>query len=484
MGRLLWLAIVALGCREPERTPAARDPVVPPPAPVAGTAPYGGWAVSCAVQEANALRVDCTVDGNPPSALEIRFAPADGSLPERAVTGSGPVVTLYGMVEETPYTWIATPVGRPEEAVGGTLTTGELSPFLDIAAPAVGPTTATESLLYLYGCGGGTYAVITRPDGRLWWYQALDSGLEGFGHNAIALTLTPDDTLLVNLDRGIVREWDLAGNLLFEVTANGGDLPRPLHHDLFRRGGYTYMLNAHEETYADDPLAYVTDGIYVLDATGVEIASWDLDSFITPSGDNPLAAGYWRQPFPFGVDWSHANGLYVEEGTLDLYVSFYMLDTVLKMAGDPLSPDFGTVAWVLPGSPVSPWWGTGDMVVTSEITEDLTFEGQHNPSILPDGRLLLFDNERSPGDSRTLVLDLDPDGGTAEIEEAWDLGRLCPIQGSAFPLENGNVIATCASGTIFYELAPGVPDPVRTVTPRCSAGLFFGYVPRAIPISL
>ncbi len=161
-----------------------------------------------------------------------------------------------------------------------------------------------------------------------------------------------------------------------------------------------------------------------------------------------------------------------------------MLDTVLKIAGDPLAPDFGQVRWVLPGSPVSPWWDAGDMVLTSDVTDDLTFEGQHHPSILPDGRMLLFDNERSPGESRTLVLDLDPVEGTADIVESWELGRLCPIQGSAFPLENGNVLATCASSTTFYELAPGVPEPVRTINPRCSGGFFFGYVPRAIPISL
>lgn len=485
MGRLWWVIALA-GCREPEivrdRGP---DPVVPVPTPEpVPTGPPEGWGVSCALQEANTLRVDCAVDGTPPADLEIRFAPTDGSDPERVATGPGPVVTLYGMLPDTPYTWSAAPSGHPELAVAGEVTTGGLHFGVDILTEVTGGSDATESLLFMYSCSGDPQAVAVRPDGRVWWYQPLDVGLPGAGHGALALTLTPERTLLAVLDRAYLRELDLAGELLLQVTANGGTLERPLHHDVFRRGGYTYALNAHAETYGADPAAYVTDGIYVLDAAGELVATWDLDGFVTPSGDNPLAAGYWNRPFPDAIDWSHANGLYVEEGTLDLYVSFYMLDTVLKMVGDPLSPRFGEVEWVLPGSPVSPWWGAGDFTIASDATDDLTFEGQHNPSILPDGRLLLFDNERHPDTSRALTLSLDPASGTATIDESWELDRLCPIQGSVFPLANGNVIATCASGTRFYELAPGVPEPVRTIAPYCAQGFFFGYVPRAIPISL
>jgi hypothetical protein len=80
------------------------------------------------------------------------------------------------------------------------------------------------------------------------------------------------------------------------------------------------------------------------------------------------------------------------------------------------------------------------------------FRFQHDPSLLDDGRLLLFNNEAAPGISS--VLELDPDTG----EVAWEYrGRedapfYSELCGTAQRLENGNTLVTESDNGRAFEI--------------------------------
>ena len=160
---------------------------------------------------------------------------------------------------------------------------------------------------------------------------------------------------------------------------------------------------------------------------------------VTPAGDVVYEWTSWNH-LDFDVDricflegreeWTHQNCLNVTSAG-DLVVSFRQTDTVGIV--DKASGDF---AWK---------WGRGDI------------SHQHNPSMLDNGRVLLFDNgphKRGPSHSR--VVEVDP--GTNEI--AWEYRGDPPISfysyhiSGADRLPNGNtLICEGAPGRIF-EVTP------------------------------
>lgn len=105
----------------------------------------------------------------------------------------------------------------------------------------------------------------------------------------------------------------------------------------------------------------------------------------------------------------------------DVLVGMRDLDTiaVLDLAR-------GAVRW---------WWGPG------------TLSGPHQPSMLPDGRVLVFDNGAAVGRSRVLVVD----PATGQLAWSWSADPpesfFCPIAGGCERLPSGNILVTKANAT-------------------------------------
>ena len=102
-----------------------------------------------------------------------------------------------------------------------------------------------------------------------------------------------------------------------------------------------------------------------------------------------------------------------------------------------VSPDFQTVRWRLGGP---------DSDFAFPDSADV-FGRQHTPALLPNGNVLLFDNQAVPPDgdgfySRAIELQLDFDAMTAV--KAWEFvpePRIySPTRGSAYRLDNGNTL--------------------------------------------
>jgi hypothetical protein len=245
-------------------------------------------------------------------------------------------------------------------------------------------------------------------------------------------------------------------------------MPNLLHHDLFRHDGLTYVLFKDHQTF--DGVDFLLDGMYVLDGEGKIVAEWRLtdSGFVPPTRDEDSA-----------IDYSHANAIWVGDDGQAL-VSFRHLSAVLQIEADPASPEFGAVRWAL-AHPESDY--PSDFTIGSEIGPPANFERQHNVSILPDGRLLLFDNRLDFNQrSRALEIEL-PSGSSAEATLVRELvlPSHCDYQGGAQLTPTGNVLATCAPLRDGYEFdADG--ERVWSIHTECtgSAGT---YIPRYNPVN-
>jgi hypothetical protein len=157
------------------------------------------------------------------------------------------------------------------------------------------------------------------------------------------------------------------------------------------------------------------------------------------------------------------------------------MSTVASVDGDPTSPTFGDVQWVIQGDPTDAAW-VSDYTVTSSIGVTPTFEKQHNAHLLPDGRLTVFDNRRAISEpSRVIAMELDDVAGTADITESFELPLHCDFQGGAWRTDAGNPIGTCAQTRTGYEFDVASGLATWTMQTSCSAGIST-YVPRLVPI--
>ena len=448
-----------------------------------------GTAVAACVNDAdNALRVICTVTVDPPQPVEIRFAPTAGGA-DRVALSDTPhathTVTVWRMVELTDYTFTATGLDTGAHASGGWTTPRVPDAFrVDPQLSAGVPTTMTDDLLFQMGCGEPFAAAIDTA-GKLVWYQPLARGLPGGNHSVQGISFSPDREVVAILDNEHVRRFGLDGSLRMDARGGTGGLRPPLHHDVFSRDGYTWVLAA--DSYRYNGVDYVIDSVFALDPTGVVLAEFRLVDLITPDGSGGPGGfgGYWAMEFPGDTDWSHGNGIYVTEA-YELLVSFYELDGILAVGGDPTAADFGQLRWTLETSTSSPL--VSDYAVTDPagLTADETFGNQHHPSLQPDGSLLMFDNGGGFANARGLQLGLDLAAGTAEIVGSWPLPESCAFEGGAYFADNGDVILTCAPTRQIYQLDAATGQILQAYNPECEQSAGFGgpFLARGIPVAL
>ncbi|WP_331452097.1 arylsulfotransferase family protein [Streptomyces sp. SS162] len=109
---------------------------------------------------------------------------------------------------------------------------------------------------------------------------------------------------------------------------------------------------------------------------------------------------------------AHPHGLWAAG---DVLVSFRNLDLIAAL--DLRSQK---VRW---------WWGPGEL------------SGQHQPSVLPGGSVLVFDNGRAPRRSR--ILEIDPVTNQAVWEHGPD-GLFCEMAGGCEQLSDGTVLVSDA----------------------------------------
>ena len=437
----MWIALLLLACRQTPDDPGASPDTPTAPSPTAHTADSGrthdsGTSPGLCQATDHPLRFICPGTGT--------FSWWPEGEPERTRTteASGEAL-IWGIPADTPVV-VELPSGQRT-----TVTPGSLPVRVGAMFATTSGTASTQALALPNPCDGQDLLVVDDL-GRIIWYQEFQAPVA-------AIATTPDDTFLVLIGNGRFLEIDLAGHDILNVTG----FSRPLHHDLARDdAGNTYLLYADEFTH--DSVDYVLDGLIVLDRAGTPIAEWDLRDHLDPSILFPDDRGlYWDQRFPGAIDFSHGNSVEVApDGGVTL--SFRWMHAAMHLRGDPTSPDFGEVEWVL-ASPQSDLPSDFDLV-----GDDPTFDGQHHVSVDDAGRVWLYDNGDPEDVSRGLRYQLD--GDRATVDASWALPQRCAIQGAVYPTDDDGALLTCSQAGSVREYGPADTDPRWSMDLTCAIG--------------
>ncbi|MFT4622110.1 MAG: hypothetical protein ACI8PZ_000766 [Myxococcota bacterium] len=438
-------------------------------------------AASCDLQPGNVLRATCTVtrDGDGPVALSVNGPGFGGTrLFESDAEAAAHTLTLWGMLPNTTYSWVAT-AGAAE--LSGEVRTGALPADASVSVSVGGdPSGASVDGVFFRSCSESEYLVMYNPRGEgVAWYEDIST------HAANPVSIygyhwAEDDTVVVAANRDEVLVIGADGTLDLAFTLSDLGVDGLLHHDIYKANGYVFALYAYEQD------GCILDGVAVVDASGALVQNLDLArTFDVPrcsgggGGPGP-GGGYWGRDLD-GEDVSHANSVYVSpEG--EMVISFRFFDTVIALDGDPTSRSFGEPLWALEGLPNDAF--DPSFVIESAVTDDLVFAANHCAQRAPTGELTVFDNGLV-GLSRAIVLDLDVDSGSAVITEVYEPGQACSVQSAIYKHTDGSALLTCASAAWFGEFDAGGGDVTRwTVEPTCAGGPGPGaMIPRGVPVN-
>lgn len=240
----------------------------------------------------------------------------------------------------------------------------------------------------------------------------------------------PDGGLLAIFEGLGLIALDARSNLLWSYRGGA-------HHDLdLADDGTIWILDREGKALPriDPERGVLEDRITVLSPDGEVLRSFSLLEAFERSDYAPLLHRMAEPP-----DILHTNTLEILDGSLadeipafaagHLLISVLALDTVAVV-----DPDTETVVWALAG----------------------LWRKQHQPTVVPGGRLLVFDNLGADGGAASRVLELDP--RTQEITWRWggaEVGLLSRTLGSVQRLANGNVLITESENGRALEVERG-----------------------------
>lgn len=216
-----------------------------------------------------------------------------------------------------------------------------------------------------------------------------------------------------------------------------------LHHEVLQLPSGNFMALTHTfQTVTYDgqgDLLVAGDGIVEFTADGEVVWTWDAFDHVDPqrvrAGFDPAALPH-PETGELAHDWTHGNGIELDEETDTLLVSLRHQDWILK-----IDHATGEVLWRLGDE--------GDF----ELTQGQWFFHQHSPQWQPDGSLLLYDNAvDNPGlpaeqwESRAVRYELDEVAMTAtQVWEGDAEPFVSTFAGDADRLPSGRYLVTDSS---------------------------------------
>ena len=233
---------------------------------------------------------------------------------------------------------------------------------------------------------------------------------------------------------GAAMELDWDGNVLWEVR-------RPDHHHdgrLLKNGNIVLLCGSE---LPSDVAARVrggragserpdgkmwSDRVVELTTDGKVVWEWRAWEHLDPERDGLTALQDDR------TEWTHANGVF-EQPDGDLLVSFRNISTLVR-----IDRNSGAIAWRLGAPPLA---------------------GQHCPSLLPNGHILVFDNGPHRLDESfpfSRVLEIDPESRAIvwKYQEPRPFNFFSPRISSAQRLPNGNTLINEGNFGRMFEVTP------------------------------
>ncbi len=379
-------------------------------------------------------------------------------------TAGGETVTLtpevgrstvldYGLEPQSTYQYrLCVGAGRSDEDcspwASATTSTGLFASSVDITVAHTAAEGHDDLLLFSVIDGENMFAygavVITDRTGKIVW-EYVDN-TDGLFNDAELL----DDGTILFSQFGEIRQVDLFYQPVrrfvhsFPVNPGASEAFDPVtvtideyfHHDQepFGSGDIISLVYSrrHDDQYDVDILG---DGVLIFDyETGEQ--RWRIDLFDYYDYQQFLCDPCMATTFlAFGHDWTHANALWFDEANSHLYINIRNLDRILVVE-----------------------YPSG--AVVREIGDDgVTFSHSHDPQILADGSILVFDNglHRPAGEdySRAVQFREQPSG----LEELWEYREqpdfFAYAYGDADRLDNGNTLITDGFNGRIVEVDQG-----------------------------
>lgn len=242
--------------------------------------------------------------------------------------------------------------------------------------------------------------------------------------------LMPKGELLVLFDNHGIVKLDKDSKVIWAVKGL-------YHHDIEITDGGTIYLLDHRPEPARDMRSRLADNVVVLDSTGKFL--WELP-ILTCLRNSPyrhllkLIPARERDPL-------HTNSIRVFDGSLEHISPHYERGNILVSmrhinAVAILDPEEKTAVWALAGG------------------ENGMFAGQHDPTVLPNGNMLIFDNHGHNGKSK--ILEFKPE----TLETAWifaDSPKFAfhsQTMGAVSRLPNGNTLVSESDAGRAFEVTP------------------------------
>lgn len=300
--------------------------------------------------------------------------------------------------------------------------------------------------------------VVTDRDGSVLWYYDDPTAAPGF----YTFKQMDNGDFLLNM-AGVMREVDLAGNTVRQVTADEigqqlaamgySFLPFTFHHDMLALpNGHWILLLSDERDFQNLPgypgTLRVT-GDAIVDINAQNQVSWVWRAFDHFDVN--------RHPFQF-PDWTHSNALvYTPDG--NLLLSIRHQSWIIKIDYQD-GAGAGDIVWRLgPG---------GDFTLDNPDPTEW-FYNQHFPILLGHSgsqtTLALFDNGNlrpvpvGTNYSRVVEMTFDEQARTATIPWEYHLAYASPWGGSVVPLPNGDLefdaISAASNSSTVTEITTG-----------------------------
>lgn len=332
-------------------------------------------------------------------------------------------------------------------------------PLTNVLVPP-GPSVSFRESVVLYSALGSTNALATNLAGELiWYYEPPDDDV-----GPLLTRPVEGGTMLVHgnlggLDRRRLREIDLAGNTVREVTterlseqvrAMGGPTLSAIHHEARRLpDGKTVLIGAVEKILEDvqgpGPVDVVGDYIIALDENLQVVWTWDAFDHLDPAraallGEVCMTGDGGCTPVFLDTqanDWMHSNALGYSTADGNLILSIRHQDWVIKIDYQD-GAGTGAILWALGNE--------GDFAISSGNPNDW-FSHQHDSNFVAPNSVILYDNGNgtlscvaNPDDcaSRGQHYVLDENAMTATLVLNADLQNFSGALGSAQMLSNGN----------------------------------------------
>ncbi len=228
---------------------------------------------------------------------------------------------------------------------------------------------------------------------------------------------------------------DVSGAKIVEIGSSGEEVweyqNSLFHHDfvLLPNGNIVAIVweemssEAKERLPFDAPSKYYVDSLLEIDYDSLEVV-WEWHA-----QDKMELEKYDLNSFSITDEFLHLNAIeYLPEGNSLISEEGFLLSSRTLNLVFAVSKSSGEVIW--------------------ESGREI-FKSQHNPTLLSNGNILVFDN--LGGEGRTSrVIELDP--GTYEIEWEYALSEVAEKISGAQRLENGNTLVTNGPNGILVEV--------------------------------